>query len=112
MKRRPGHDADLKELARILARLRDARHVYDMLYALLTPGERETLALRWRLVRMLEEGVSQRGIASALGISLCKITRGSRELKQGPAAFRQAVRQAAGQSGRARRRGAPRKVKG
>ncbi|HPS82103.1 MAG TPA: DUF6020 family protein, partial [Candidatus Limiplasma sp.] len=46
-----------------------------VLCALLTPAERETIGLRWRLVRMLAEGMSQRAVAAALGVSLCKITR-------------------------------------
>ena len=95
MKRHPGQDIEFRELAGILASLRERGAVYDVLYALLTPSERETIALRWRLVRMLEQGISQRAIATALGVSLCKITRGSRELKRGPAAFRKAVRRAA-----------------
>jgi TrpR family trp operon transcriptional repressor len=43
---------------------------------------------------MLEEGITQRAIASELGVSLCKITRGSHELKYGPLAFRKAIRKA------------------
>jgi len=46
-----------------------------------TPAERRTLALRWRLMELLVAGVSQREIAVRLGVSLCKITRGSRILK-------------------------------
>jgi Trp operon repressor len=45
---------------------------------------------------MLEKGVTQRAIATALGVSLCKITRGSHELKYGPPGFRNAIRRAIG----------------
>jgi TrpR family trp operon transcriptional repressor len=31
---------------------------------------------------MLNDGIPQREISKALGVSLCKITRGSRELKK------------------------------
>jgi TrpR family trp operon transcriptional repressor len=48
---------------------------------ILTPAERKDLALRWQLMQMLQAGVSQRKIASDLGISLCKITRGAKILK-------------------------------
>lgn len=48
-----------------------------------TPAEIDDFVLRWRLMRMLLEGVSQRKIAERLGISLCKITRGSRVLRTG-----------------------------
>jgi TrpR family trp operon transcriptional repressor len=48
---------------------------------ILTPAEREDLALRWRLMKMLHNGIAQREIASTLGVSLCKITRGAKVLK-------------------------------
>jgi TrpR family trp operon transcriptional repressor len=93
------HSEALRELARVLAALGKSAEVRDTLYALLTPRERENLALRWRLVCLLEQGMTQRAIAQALGVSLCKITRGSRELKQGPAALHKAIR-LAGRKGR------------
>lgn len=86
-------DRVLQDLATVIAQLK-ANEVYDVFQAILTPRERDKIALRWKLVCMLEKGVTQRAIASRLGISLCKITRGSRELKFGPTAFRKAVRQA------------------
>lgn len=49
---------------------------------ILTPAERKDLALRWELMRRLIEGDAQRQIAEDLGVSLCKITRGARILKQ------------------------------
>jgi TrpR family trp operon transcriptional repressor len=41
------------------------------------------LSLRWDLLKKLHRNVPQRVIASELGISLCRITRGSRILKSG-----------------------------
>ena len=46
-----------------------------------TQAERKDISLRWELMRMLKKGVSQRKIATELGISLCKITRGAKILK-------------------------------
>ena len=86
----------LRELAAELAHLGHPGEVYEVLYALLTPREREEIALRWKLVCMLEKGVTQRAIATALGVSLCKITRGSHELKHGPKGFTKAIRRAVG----------------
>ncbi|HPN10625.1 MAG TPA: Trp family transcriptional regulator, partial [Spirochaetota bacterium] len=40
------------------------------------------------LVKLLHEGMSQRKIAERLGLSLCKITRGSRELKKSRSPFK------------------------
>ena len=80
----------LNELAAVLADMRAPSAMRDLLEALLTPRERARLALRWRLVCLLASGMHQRTIARKLGISLCKITRGSRELKRRPV-FRQKV---------------------
>lgn len=86
-------DIVLRELASVISKL-SADEVYDVFQAILTPREREKIALRWQLVCLLEKGVTQRAIATRLGVSLCKITRGSHELKFGPAAFLKAVRHA------------------
>jgi TrpR family transcriptional regulator, trp operon repressor len=86
---------DLRAIAGALARERDARKIYDFLVGILTPQERDQIALRWRLVRLLVEGMPQRDIAETLGVSLCKITRGSHELKHGPRGFRAVVEKAA-----------------
>jgi len=82
----------MRELCRVIAGLRRPREVQDFLRAILTPPERARIALRWRLVCMLEAGVKQRTIVKRLRVSLCKITRGSRELKHGPACFRASVK--------------------
>ena len=82
----------LNELAAVLADTRESAAMRALLEALLTPRERARLALRWRLVCLLASGVHQRSIARQLGISLCNITRGSRELKRRPV-FRRKVSQ-------------------
>lgn len=85
------NDDTLDEFAGMLARLSDANRIAGFLNAMLTPRERRRLALRWRIVCLLRAGMKQREIARQLGISLCNITRGSRELQQGPVAFRKMV---------------------
>ena len=67
----------------------------DVLSGLLTPTERHKIALRWQILQLLQQGMSQRAIARKLGISLCNITRGSRELKEGGEGLRAMVRKAA-----------------
>lgn len=49
---------------------------------LLTVAERRDIALRWMVLKSLAAGEPQRKIADRLGMSLCKITRGSKMLKQ------------------------------
>jgi len=80
------------KIARILAKTEDPKVVHQFLEAILTPKEIDAIALRWKLVCMIESGMSQRAIARKLGVSLCKITRGSRELKHGPESFRSLVK--------------------
>ena len=87
----------MQRIAVALARERDARKVYDFLVGILTPQERDQIALRWRIVELLVAGVPQRAIAEKLGVSLCKITRGSHELKGGRPGFRAVVEKAAKQ---------------
>ena len=50
------------------------------LQGLLTRAEYRDTALRWRIVTQLHAGIPQREIAQELGVSLSKITRGSREI--------------------------------
>jgi TrpR family transcriptional regulator, trp operon repressor len=71
----------LSELSRLLAHTEDPDLVEAFLSALLTPAEAHDLSARWELVKRLDQGETQRKIAKELGLSLCKITRGSRELK-------------------------------
>jgi TrpR family trp operon transcriptional repressor len=82
---------NLGELSRALAAIREPDFIEDLLRCLLTPAETADIAARWALVKALDAGHSQREIARDLGISLCKITRGSRELKKPNSAFRRAL---------------------
>lgn len=72
----------LREMARALSRVDDTRLIDGFLESILTPREVRELAGRWELVKRLAAGESQRAIARQLHMSLCKITRGSRELKK------------------------------
>ena len=72
-----------KEIVHSLSEITDPDVIEKFLMEILTENERKDLSLRWDLMRKLHEGVPQRAIASELGISLCKITRGSKILKSG-----------------------------
>jgi TrpR family trp operon transcriptional repressor len=71
-----------ERVAAVLASIGSAEEMSGFLKELLTPGEVRDITLRWRLLERLAEGATQRRIAEELKISLCKITRGSRILKQ------------------------------
>jgi TrpR family trp operon transcriptional repressor len=90
----PAVNENLSELSFALAKTEDAQLVKDFLLELLTPAETADIADRWALVKALDKKVPQRIIAKNLGLSLCKITRGSREIKKPNSAFRRMLHQA------------------
>jgi TrpR family transcriptional regulator, trp operon repressor len=79
------------ELSSVLAKVDDPDLVRRFLYSILTEYEIEEVASRWELVKLIDRGMSQRKIADRLGLSLCKITRGSKELKKENSAFKQVI---------------------
>lgn len=78
----------LKEIARVLADTSDQEVIEAFLKSILTKNEIDEISGRWELVKLLHDGMSQRKIAERLGVSLCKITRGSRELKKSHSPFK------------------------
>lgn len=68
--------------------------IEDFLYCLFTPSEADEIAKRWALVKEIASGRPQREIAKDLGLSLCKITRGSRELKKENSAWKRVLARA------------------
>ena len=73
---------NIKEIARLLAETNQQKLIQEFLESILTPAELVAISSRWEIVKMLDKGVSQRKIAKELHLSLCKITRGSKELKK------------------------------
>ena len=69
-------------LLRALAEESDPATLRRLLDELLTEAERRDFSLRWRLMELLVEGAPHRRIARELRISPCKITRGSKMLKE------------------------------
>jgi TrpR family trp operon transcriptional repressor len=100
-------ERNFSDLADTLARTADGELIRSFLYCLLTPAEAADIAIRWALVKDLERGIPQREIAKNLGISLCKITRGSRELKKPGSAFRRVLGAAWKRPGPVSRRSSP-----
>jgi TrpR family transcriptional regulator, trp operon repressor len=91
MKRVPHHcqPSARQALAAALVSITDHEKMGLFLEELLTCGELCDVSLRWRLLELLAEGMPQRKIAEELQISLCKITRGSRILKNKKSVARQ-----------------------
>ena len=74
---------NIREIAEILIEIDDIDEMTGFLNEILTDNEKKDLMLRWELMQKLYNGKPQRTIASELGISLCRITRGARILKSG-----------------------------
>lgn len=70
-----------KELVEIFAGINDTETMGRFFREIFTEKERRDLTLRWRLLKDLHAGRTQRNIAADYHISLCKITRGSKLLK-------------------------------
>ncbi|MEA4859832.1 Trp operon repressor [bioreactor metagenome] len=75
-------DTNYEDLISIFAKTTDPEEMKKLFEEMLTPSERKDLVLRWNLMKDLYRGLPQREIAASYGISLCKITRGSKILKQ------------------------------
>lgn len=71
-------DRDFLETVASIKNLNDLDFFFEELF---TPSELADVSLRWKLLKDLHQGMTQRKIAEKYGISLCKITRGSKILK-------------------------------
>lgn len=72
---------DLLEVSSILKNLKTDESVCEFLTDLLTENEISTLSKRWRILKLLAQGKTQRDIATELNVGLCKVTRGAKILK-------------------------------
>lgn len=75
-------DTTIDDLIKVFAETTDPAQMAKLLDEMLTPKELKDLLMRWKLMKDLYRGKPQREIAADYGISLCKITRGSKILKQ------------------------------
>lgn len=78
----------IHELCELLVKSGDANFMFDFFECLFSPSELKDIADRWLLVKEIGKGTSQREIARKFKMSLCKITRGSKELQKKDSAFK------------------------
>ena len=72
---------NIEEISTLIKNFYTEAEIIAFFKELLTESEIETLSKRWCILKMLANGVTQREIAKNLGVSLCKVTRGSKILK-------------------------------
>lgn len=81
-------EAAIMELCSLIKKADDVELTYDFFNCLFTKAELKEFSQRWLLVKEIAAGTTQREIAKKYGMSLCKITRGSKELNKPESAFR------------------------
>ncbi len=72
---------DVKEIANLIAKMNTADDICGFLSEMLTESELSVLSKRWRIINMLKQGATQREVSKELSVSLCKVTRGAKILK-------------------------------
>lgn len=72
---------EISKISDILIGMKNTDEVYSFLNEIFTKAELDDLSKRWRILNMLNCGMTQREIAKELKVSLCKVTRGSKILK-------------------------------
>jgi len=75
------NNQNLLEICEIISKLNSAEDVKILLNELLTESELSDVIQRWNILKMLIKKESQRNISKVLTVSLCKVTRGSKILK-------------------------------
>ncbi len=77
-----------RQFIELCTEMENAGKLETLFELFLTPQEKESLAMRYLIIRdLLEEKQTQREIAEDLSVSIAKITRGSNELKRIPSGF-------------------------
>lgn len=72
---------EIKQISSFLFHLQNEDEIECLLQELLTNSEINVLSKRWRILEMLNKKIPQREIAKELKVSLCKVTRGAKLLK-------------------------------
>jgi TrpR family trp operon transcriptional repressor len=82
---------NIREISMILAKVEDAGLIENFFNEILTKSELKILASRWDIVKLLVRSTTQRKIAHDLHLSLCNITRGSKELHKKNSAIKRII---------------------
>ena len=78
-------NSNIKEISKVLKNFKSEEEVFEFLNEILTESELNILSKRWRILKLLAQGQTQRQIAQDLNVSLCNVTRGAKILKKNDA---------------------------
>ncbi|MDY0132718.1 MAG: Trp family transcriptional regulator [Desulforegulaceae bacterium] len=82
MSKRTIDEKAFEELAEVFCQINDKNEMKVFIEEILTGKECFDLVMRWKLLKAIYKGQTQRKIAQNYKISLCRITRGSKILKK------------------------------
>jgi TrpR-related protein YerC/YecD len=88
----------LADLFEALSQLKDQGEFRLFFEDLCTPAELRSMADRWRVARLLEEGLSYRLINEKTGVSTATITRVARSLTYGSDGYRMILKRQKGEN--------------
>ena len=71
----------MEEIAKLITNLKNEEEICKFFAEIFTPAEIKTLSKRWRILKALSQNETQREIAKQYNVSLCKVTRGAKILK-------------------------------
>ena len=74
-------NSNIEEITNFILKLNSKEEAQAFLKEMLSEAEMSALSKLWRILSMLAEGRTQRDIVKELKVSLCKVTRGSKLLK-------------------------------
>lgn len=77
----------LDELFGLFPRLKTAGEAESFLRDLLTSSELDQVAERWQIVKRLAKGLPQRKVKEELNVSIEKVTRGAKAVKDSKGGF-------------------------
>lgn len=97
MKKDVSIEANLEEVASAITELCDKEEVLAFLKEICSSAECKDIATRWMLMKMLANKVPQRKIAGDLHMSLCKITRGSKYMRDENSILRKKILEVMGE---------------
>ena len=85
-------DSASKRLSDAILVMRNRREIAQFLSDLCTPAELEAMVDRWRVVLLLDQGLSYRDISDRTGVSVTTIGRVARFKDMGTGGYRTALR--------------------
>lgn len=87
MKTQPTKKDSIHQLMQAISLLKDQEEAMAFFTDLCTPAELESMADRWQVVPLLQQGIPYRTIHDETGVSVTTITRVARSLTMGSGGY-------------------------